>query len=276
MNLMPRWGLGALCAYFMPALLTMVTLTACGESSAPAAESTALSAERPVEVPAPAEDTAVASAQEAAEASPEVPAQPARKDVLHYFRQLPEPYTLPFTIRRKDRLWVAQHLPSGEEQQAFVDLKNGYMELAHTQAEGASESVQIALFRMAEAQPMLAICRTQAELGQVQQTCACLRPEHAEQLDWTEYTLPVFTPYDFFSPDAEAQLDSPHLEDAFPILLKLPQHGTDLLVQLYLGRRFHYCGEAATKSEKALCPLFDEMERRSFTLRWNRQAGRFE
>lgn len=272
---MPLWGPGSLCPYLIGWLIA-AAITACGEPSAPAAAATGPSAEQAAQGPAADRDTLSAAVPAPVDTTPRAREQPVSKDVLYYFRTLPEPYALPFSVRHQDRLWVANHEPSGKDQQAFVDLKNGYMELAHTAEDGGSESVQIALFRMAEGQPMLAICQTRAQSDQVQQSCACLRPEHPQQLDWTEYTLPVFTPYDFFSPDAEAQLDSPYLEDAFPILLKLPQYGTDLLVQLYLGRRFYYCGEEAAEREKALCPLFDEMERRSFTLRWNRQTGRFE
>lgn len=183
---------------------------------------------------------------------------------------------MPYRIWQEDRLWMSAHTPGGKAQQAFVDLKNGYLEVVHHNSDTESENAQVALFRMADGSPVIAVCRSQAQKEQVQQHCYFLRPENESQLDWTEHTLPVFTPYDFFSPEAEARLDNEYLEDAFPILVKLPQYGTDLLVQLYLGRRFHYCSDTANEKEQALCPLFDEMERRSFTLKWNRQSGRFD
>lgn len=198
-----------------------------------------------------------------------------RQHVLDYFRNLPEAYALPYRIWQEDRLWMAAHEPSGKVQQAFVDLQNGYLEVAHVESDTVAESVQVALFRMEEDAPVLAVCQTLTNKDQVQQDCRFLRPEDESQLDWTEHTLPVFTPFDFFSPEAEARLDNEFLEDAFPLLVKLPQHGTDLRVQLYLGRRLHYCGDSASEAEKAICPLFEEMERRSFTLKWNRQSGQF-
>jgi len=205
----------------------------------------------------------------------EVKVKAKNRNVLDYYRNLPNAYAQPYHIWKKDRLWMSKHIPSGKIQQAIVDLKNGYLEVAHEENNQISESIQVALFKMEDETPVLAICQTRNGPDQVQQNCQFLRPENSSQLDWTEHTLPVFTPFDFFSPEFEALLDSEYTEDAFPILIKLPQHGTELKVQLYLGRRFYYCGSEATESERNMCPLFDEMERISFTLKWNRHTGQF-
>lgn len=197
-----------------------------------------------------------------------------KKNVLDYFHELPAPYALPYTITQKDRLWLSRHEPSGKEQQAYVDLKNGYMELSHLKSDTESESIQAALFRMEGGAPVIAICQTEARQSLVSQNYFFLRPEHEEQLDWTEYTVPVITPYEFFK--EEDLPESEYLEDAFPVLLKLPQHGTDLLVQLYLGRKFYYCSDEASEAEEQVCPLYERIERRSFTMKWNRATGRFE
>jgi hypothetical protein len=262
-------GLGILCLYTSFSLL----VTACNPSQT--------GEETPIKTP----ETNITATKLQSELTPAqeeqddtaatAGAKADRQHVLDYFRNLPEPYALPYRIWQEDRLWMAEHQPSGKVQQAFVDLQNGYLEVAYVESDTVAESVQAALFRMEEDAPVLAVCRTQTNKNQVQQECRFLRPEDASQLDWTEHTLPVFTPFDFFSPEAEARLDNEFLEDAFPMLVKLPQYGTDLRVQLYLGRRFHYCGDSAGKAEKVLCPLFDEMERRSFTLKWNRQSGQF-
>jgi len=87
--------------------------------------------------------------------------------------------------------------------------------------------------------------------------------------------MPIITAHEFFIEDVPG-LDSEYLEDAFPVLLKLPQYGTELLVQPYLGRRFYYCGEQASEPERQMCPLYDQLERRSFSMNWNRSTGRFE
>lgn len=197
------------------------------------------------------------------------------KTVLDYFRELPQPYALPYTLMQKDRLWYATHQPSGQQRQAMVDLQNGYMELSYLQNEEASQSVQVALFRMADKSPVLAVCQTDVVKDQVAQSCFFLRPEHPEQLDWTEHTMPIITAHEFFSEETPG-LESGYLEDAFPILLKLPQHGTELLVQPYLGRRFYYCGGEVSEDESQMCPLYDQLERRSFSMNWNRSTGRFE
>jgi hypothetical protein len=205
----------------------------------------------------------------------EVAGGPERKTVLDYFRHLPEPYALPYTLAQKDRLWYATHLPSGQEQQALVDLPNGYLELSYLKNDTVSQSVQAALFRMENRSPVLGICQTDVLKDQVAQSCSFLRPDHPDQLDWTEHTMPVIATREFFS-ESTPGLDSEYLEDAFPVLLKLPQYGTELLVQPYLGRRFYYCGEQASAAEQKMCPLYDQLERRSFTMNWNRAADRFQ
>jgi len=209
-------------------------------------------------------------------AAPEVkPGSLTRKTVLDYFRELPDAYALPYTLTQKDRLWYATHKPSGQQRQAMVDIQNGYMEWSYLQDEDVSQSVQAALFRTADKSPMLAVCQTDVEKSQVAQNCFFLRPEHPQQLDWTEHTVPIITAREFFSEDTPG-LESEYLEDAFPILLKLPQYGTELLVQPYLGRRFYYCGEEAAEAERQMCPLYDQLERRTFKMNWNRSTGRFE
>jgi len=197
------------------------------------------------------------------------------KTVLDYFRELSEPYQLPYTLIQNDRLWYATHIPSGKQSQALVDLENGFMELSYLKNDEESESVQVSLLHMNNGKPVLGICIIHVDRDQVAQNCHFVRPENIEQLDWTEYTIPVITAYEFFSENTPG-LDSKYFEDAFPILLKLPHYGTELLVQPYLGRRFFYCRDQASNEEQRICTLFDQLERRTFSLNWNSVTGRFE
>jgi len=279
-NQLPLRGLGKLCPQVMCFLMLWPFVASCNQSAEPSESTSQNHTEHTNELPARQQAETADSLSKVVAHSPkeeaETKASPGKdkKSVLDYFRELPEPYALPYTITQKDRLWLSRHEPSGTEQQAYVDLKNGYMEFSYLKNDTESESIQVALFRMDDGAPVIAVCKTEAGQSNIDQAYFFLRPEHEDQPDWTEYIVPIVTPYEFFK--EEDLPDSEYLEDAFPVLLKLPQHGTDLLVELYLGRKFHYCGEEASEAEKQICPLYDQIERRSFKMKWNRSTGRFE
>lgn len=265
----------------LPALLLLAL--ACGPSPSPSSE--APSSEAPAAgSPAAGDRAAAAEAPDATDqGSPKAgPAAPAsegaattgRMNVVDYYRSLEPPYDPGYPLKQSGDQWLTESL-TGDPLEAVVDRSNGYIEIVDEGTGGGRHSVQVVLFRLAEGQPMIACTQTHFDGVFTTQDVFFLRPEHPSQYDWTEHTLGVITAYDFLASDyaGEPQL----LEQALPVVIDLPQHGTTLTARLITDQRYLYCEkEDPSPAEQEACLAFDKVEKTSISLTWNRATGQFE
>jgi len=197
-----------------------------------------------------------------------------RKNVLDYYQALEPPFQTDYPLRKSGEKWLTNS--SAEyEIEATVDLKNGYIEIEDEGTGGGTITLQVVLFRMADGNPMLAINETFFDGLGMSSNYHFLHPEDQQQYDWTEHTLPVMTPFDFLSEDA-ASLDPALLEEAMPVNLKQPQHGTTLSVHLDRSKKPLYCSENSGRDRQSVCDAFDMIEQNQLELKWNRERAKFE
>ena len=196
----------------------------------------------------------------------------ARKNVLDYYQSLEPPYSSFYKLTLKGEKWVTQS-SADYEIEAVVNIPGGFIEIVDDGTGGGTDKVQVALFRMADGQPMLAICKQNFDGVGVAQEYYFLHPEDQKQYDWTEHTLGALSVYDFLELDYAEEPEL--LEEAMPVIIELPQKGTTLTATVFKGQQFLYCDDNATPAQKIVCPAFDRLRTESIQLAWDRSAGQF-
>jgi hypothetical protein len=195
-----------------------------------------------------------------------------RKNVLDYFRELRPPYAPGYALHQKGNQWVSQSFIDVEIE-ATVDIPNGFIEINDEGTGDGFIKTQLVLFRMADGQPVLALSKQTSDGIGLSQQYYFLRPEDTKQYDWTDYTLPRLTAFDFLPLDYAEEADI--VEEALPVYIELPRQGTTLTAHVFTGKKFLYCGETASARQEIACPVFDRLLRTSLPLKWDRVAGRF-
>lgn len=205
--------------------------------------------------------------------SPEFASDP-KLTVLDYYRQLKDDYDPGYPLRQKGGKWVTVSPLSEQDIDATVDLKNGFIEVIDEGTGDGMVKVQVALFRLADGKAVVAISKQIFDGIGAQQSWHFLRPDAAGFKDWTEHTMPIVTGFDFLPDDYAEEPDV--VEEALPVLIELPRHGTNLVVSVFTEKKGLYCSEQATEYQRdVLCPVFGRLTRTTFSLKWDKTEGRF-
>ncbi len=197
-----------------------------------------------------------------------------RKNLLDYYHQVVDEYLPGYQIKRSGEMWTTTSVAEGDIR-VLVDLESGYLEFGDPGTGGGYTLVQVALFRMADRSPVLAIAQTVFDDFYAMQTCAFLRPEDPDRLDWTETTLPRIDAFSFID-EGDTDLPRDLVIHAIPVLITLPQQGTNITVSAWTGMQSYYCSDYATEEHAKLCPVFNHITDPSFEMHWNREKGKFE
>ncbi len=243
--------------------LVWAGLSAC---NAPGPERGSQTAEA-AEVELPASDTLTAGLA----AGGDAPTAP-RKTIADYYRALTEPYAPRYALQQAGKEWYTVS-ELGDTLPVLVDAANGYLQLVDDGTGGGTIEVELALFRLASGQPMVAVSQKYYDGVGMQQELFCLRPEDGQQLDWTEHSLPVLTAYDFLQPGYEPEADI--AEAALPVVVALPRKGTTAKAEAFTGMQYIYCNDGAPEEYSAYCEVYKHLARQSIGLRWDRELGAF-
>jgi hypothetical protein len=207
---------------------------------------------------------------------PTTTAQPvaATKDVLHYYRSLPSPWSIGHPLKQQNGKWMTQSNFTEEPfEVAVVDVKNGYIEFTDPGTGGGDLTYQFVLFRMADGAPVIGITKTFFDGAGIDQTYYFLRPEDPKQIDWTDYTLPEIDGFSFLRDDSAEE--ERIVRKLLPVTIELPRVGTTAKAKVFTGLKDIYCrGDQNEYSD--YCVLFDQLQRTEIALRWNKEMGRFE
>lgn len=203
-------------------------------------------------------------------------AQPAAaaKDVLHYYRSLPSPFSIGHPLTEQNGKWMTQSNFTEEPfEVAMVDVKNGYIEFTDPGTGGGDLTYQFVLFRMADGAPVIGITKTFFDGAGIDQTYYFLRPEDPKQLDWTGYTLPEIDGFSFLRDDSAEE--ERIVRKLLPVTIELPRVGTTARAKVFTGLKDIYCrGDQNEYSD--YCVLFDQLHRTEIALKWNKEMGKFE
>lgn len=202
----------------------------------------------------------------------EVPQE--RRDVLYYYRRLKEPYRSGYELKERNGTWTTQSPDTGEPiASVVVDIKNGFIEILDEGTGGGEWTYRMALFRMADGNPVIGITKTYFDGAGLDQKYYFLRPEDSRKSDWTKETIKEVSGFDFLPLD---NAEEERIVNALlPVSLELPRQGTSLKATVYTGLEYIYC--RGDDNEYAdYCGLFKQLRRKEIVFKWNREKGKFE
>lgn len=196
-----------------------------------------------------------------------------RRDVLYYYRRLKEPYRSGYELKENNGQWTSMSPDTEEPIAAVVDVKNGFIEIVDEGTGGGEWTYRMALFRMADGNPVIGITNTYFDGAGLDQKYYFLRPENAQKLDWTKETIREITGFDFLPLDNAEEEDI--VKKLLPVSLELPRQGTSVKAVVYTGLEQIYCrGDENEYSD--YCGLFRQVQRQEIVLKWNKEKGRLE
>ncbi len=237
-------------------LLSIFACLGCNKAPATTSAAPAATEEAPLAAPTVEED---------------VPQE--RRDVLYYYRRLKEPYRSGYELKENKGQWTSMSPDTEEPIAAVVDLKNGFIEIVDEGTGGGEWTYRMALFRMADGQPVIGITNTYFDGAGLEQKYYFLRPENAQKLDWTKETVREITGFDFLPLDNAEEEDI--VKKLLPVSLELPRQGTSVKAVVYTGLEQIYC--RGDDNEYAdYCGLFRQVQRKEIVLKWNKEKGKLE
>lgn len=196
-----------------------------------------------------------------------------RRDVLYYYRSLKDPYRSGYELKENNGQWTSISPDTEEPIAAVVDIKNGFIEIMDQGTGGGDWTYRMALFRMADGQPVIGITNTYFDGAGLDQKYYFLRPENAQKLDWTKETIREITGFDFLPLDNAEEEDI--VKKLLPVSLELPRQGTSVKAVVYTGLEQIYCrGDENEYSD--YCVLFRQVQRKEIVLKWNKEKGKLE
>lgn len=194
--------------------------------------------------------------------------------IVEAFRALPAEATHGYELRQKPGgAWVAYDAELDRENEATVDVKNGFIQVVNEGTGGGTHTLQVALFRTASGgSVVLTGGRTFDGVVDDQELKAfVLEGKEARPAPEVLQALPRL---DELLPKELSAQARKSAGEYLTVLVDLPRRGTALTLHLGLSKLSTFCGGERKEPPPALCEVKGlEGVRRSVA--WDRRVGRF-